>query len=119
MDYVDMKLMEGLSRLDLARRITSPVKRNFCIKSMKKEKQQLDKKQTSEDFRQLSGLKANVSSEIDKGLSISALTNSNTITAISKNFLAISSSKVGTSNDDWNKIAYEYDLFNISLNDNS
>ena len=42
-DYGDMKPVEGLSRLDLAKRIKSPVQRNFWFKSMKKEKKQSDK----------------------------------------------------------------------------
>ena len=62
MHYVDMKLVEGLSRLNLARRIKSPAQRHFCIKSIKKEKKQLNKKLTNKDVCQLLGLKASVSS---------------------------------------------------------
>ena len=118
MVYVDMKLVEGLSRLDLARRLKSPVQRNFCIKSVKKEKKQPDTKQTKEDFRQLSGLKAKVSSGIAKSSSMSVLTNSNTIQTTLKVSQATSSSKIDTSDDDWAKFADEYDLYGISVNDN-
>ena len=47
------------------------------------------------------------------------LTNSNTIQAISKVSVSTSSSKIDTSDDDWEKFADEYDSFDISLNDNS
>ena len=56
-DYVDMMIVEWLSGPGLAIRLKSPVQRNFCIKSIKKEKKQPDTKQTKGDFRQLSGLK--------------------------------------------------------------
>ena len=67
------------------------------------------KKQTKEDFHLLSGLKANVTSEMANSPSMSVLTNSNTIQVISKVSLTTSLSKIDTSDDDWAKFADEYD----------
>ena len=67
--YIDLKLTQKVSRLDLAKRLRSEAQLQFCIKSAMKEKkkqEESDGRHKKQVFHQLAGLEARILAENQK-----------------------------------------------------